>query len=422
MSEVAARFGRPELEPLWREARRRFENSATPVTRLTLRGLSPAQRSALADLLGLAHTPGPELSIAVARLDAILLASPVGLDTRGVVAALSGPLIDRVGERRRREADRDALWQWLADHPVVTAEPALQAWVAWARGVGLVGGDVERTRQLLDEVLAVIGALPAGGEPLPSYANAVCGDPHALDEGTRLSGYALRALAALHAEDVPADAEARRRLWQRAGVACDDLSTVVIAAGLRPVGEDPLAASLRAWAAAGTAVSITLAQLHAFPLRCPPCEAFVVENPSVVAGALGRLGSDCPPLVCVSGWPNTAVITLLRQLVTSGVDLRYHGDLDGEGVRIAAHVIARTGAAPWRMSREDYLAAMRPDGPPTGRISDAPWDARLAPAMRERGVSVPEESMVAVLLDDLISSGQRATQQTRQTGAASTGP
>jgi uncharacterized protein (TIGR02679 family) len=282
---------------------------------------------------------------------------------------------------------------------VVALEPALQPWVGWARATGLVGGDLDRTRSLLDGVLRVLAALPAGGEPLPTFAAAVCGDPHALDDGTRLAAYVHRALAIQHERPYPTDAAERRSLWHDCGIACDDLSTTVIVAGLRPAGADPLAVTLRLWADAGQAVSVTLAQVRAFGVTTSDA-VFVVENPSIVASALSRFGPECPPLVCVSGWPNTAAITLLRQLTRAGARLHYHGDLDGEGLRIAAHVLAKTGATPWRMSTRDYLA-FAGSGPPVGRTTTAPWDAHLAEAMTARGVSVPEEQMVRRLLEDM---------------------
>ncbi len=127
----------------------------------------------------------------------------------------------------------------------------------------------------------------------------------------------------------------------------------------------------------------------------------VVENPSILALALARFGTQCPPLVCTAGWPSGAGIRLLRALDSAGQIVRYHGDLDGDGVRIAAYVMAKTGASPWRMATADYRAAAAPTGPPVGRISAAPWDEELGPAMVERGVAVVEERMSAVLLQDL---------------------
>lgn len=42
------------------------------------------------------------------------------------------------------------------------------------------------------------------------------------------------------------------------------------------------------------------------------------------------------------------------------MELRYHGDFDGSGIRIAAYVCAKTGAVPWRMSHTDIDAGNRP--------------------------------------------------------------
>ncbi len=116
--------------------------------------------------------------------------------------------------------------------------------------------------------------------------------------------------------------------------------------------------------------------------------------------ALARFGTRCPPIVCTSGWPNSAGILLLQGLSAAGCVLRYHGDFDGEGIRIAANVISRTGAVPWRMTTADYLAALGP-GPPVGRVTDAPWDSALADRMREHDVTVSEERVADLLMAEL---------------------
>jgi uncharacterized protein (TIGR02679 family) len=132
----------------------------------------------------------------------------------------------------------------------------------------------------------------------------------------------------------------------------------------------------------------------------------VVENPSVLAAALARFGRACPPLICTSGWPSAAGVLLLRALRHEGARLRYAGDLDGDGLRIAAHLVSRVGAVPWRMTTADYERALarRPSGPPAGRVSDVPWDAQLGPAMRAAGIAVSQESVVDDLLADLAAA------------------
>ncbi|MET8539239.1 TIGR02679 family protein [Kitasatospora sp. NPDC004799] len=393
----------PELRPLWSAVHDRL-SSGRPVSRVRSGPLDDAGREALADLLGLDRLPDAEPTIPLAGLDRAVLEA-CGRPVRDVVAVLLGPVEDRAAERERKTGQRDALWGWLAGHDVVTAQPVLLEWVGHLRTNGLVDGSPDRTRDLLTAALTVLAALPAHGEPLPVLAARLLdGDSHALDDGTRLSGVVLRALVVLYGTDMPDDAEGRRSLWSRAGVADDELSTSVLAVGLRPDGDGPVAAISRVCADAGHPVSLTLAQLRT-PGRFtgPPGPVHIAENPSVLALALRRFGPRCPPLVCTSGWPNTAVIHLLRRLARDGAFLRYHGDLDGEGIRIAAHVLAKTGAAPWRMSSDDYRSAVArvPSGPDPGRLTPAPWDPVLVDSMAELRTAVVEEVVADLLLDDL---------------------
>jgi uncharacterized protein (TIGR02679 family) len=400
MAEPAA-FDRPELAALWAELRRRYEAAGDGEVRtVRLTRLDPAERAALADLLGLVRLPGEPATVAVARVDEAVR-SGCGLGARELTERLHGPLRDRPAERAAAAAERVALWAALDSHPLVTALPALRGWVEGMRRGGLIGGSVAATREHCRAALAVLAELPAGGAPLPVLAQRVQGDPHALDDGTRLSSTVLRALAALHDEPPPIDATGRRELWAQHGVTGDELSTTVLVAGFAPAGSGALATTLRAWAAAGQAVVVTLAQLRAAPELPGVTAVHVVENPSVLAMAVHRFGRVCPPLVCTAGWPNTAAVTLLRGLGTAGATLRYHGDFDGEGLRIAAYVMDRTGALPWRMSTADYLAAVTDHGPPPGRLTSAPWDPDLVAALAEYSVAVPEERVAPALLDDL---------------------
>lgn len=405
--EVRRRFARTDLAPLWQALRSRYE-SGRPVTSVRVGPMDAGQRAALADLLGRARLPAPYAAVAVQILDRVLVGA-TGHDTRAVVETLGGPLGDRAAGRARERLAREELWGWLSAHPVVRAEPALDDWVAAVRQQGVSASALPDRRRQLEQAVAVLAALPFDGRPLSTFADLVLGDTHALDDGTALSGLVLRALAVLHGAPEPGDAEHRRALWEAAGVASDALSTTVLVAGLHPDGSDPVSRSLAVLAGVGQVASVTLAQLRTVPrLAAAVGTVWVAENPAVLALAASRLGAACPPLVCTSGWPNGAVVLLLRLLRDAGAVLRYHGDLDGEGLRIAAYVRAKTGAAFWRMTAEDYLDAVAAaDGPTAagvGRVTDAPWDARLAPALREHGVAVPEERVADLLVFDLAAA------------------
>ncbi|MFE7606863.1 TIGR02679 family protein [Streptomyces celluloflavus] len=403
---------RPELRPLWRTVHDRL-SSGRPVTRVRLGPLDDAQREALADLLGLDRLPDARPSVALARLEEAVT-ELCGRTVREAVTELVGPLGDRATERRRQGDERAGLWTWLDGHDTVRAQPALADWAASCRAAGLVGGSPARTRALLTDALAVLAALPAHAEPLPVFAaRVVSGDSHALDDGTRLSSLVLRALATLHDTAPPQSAADRRALWARAGVADDELSATVLTAGLRPDGGGPLARVARVCADAGQAASLTLAQVRApgglrlATARSAPV-VHAVENPSVMALALRRFGPACPPLVCTSGWPNSAAVHLLRLLADHGAVLRYHGDFDGEGIRIAAYLLDKTPARPWRMTAADYRAAVAraPGGPPPGRLTEAPWDPELTTAMAAHGTAVVEELVADLLLDDLADAAR----------------
>ncbi|MFI2242154.1 TIGR02679 family protein [Streptomyces chrestomyceticus] len=400
---------RPELRPLWHAVHSRL-SSGRPVTRVRLGPLDDAQREALADLLGLDRLPDSRPSVPLARLEEAV-DELSGRTVRAIVSELFGPVGDRAADRRRQKDERAGLWTWLADHETVRAQPVLADWAASCRANGLVGGSPERTRALLTDALKVLAELPAQAEPLPVFAARVLdGHAHALDDGTPLSTLVLRALSTLYDTASPQSAADRRALWTRAGVADDDLSATVLVAGLRPAGDGPLARVVRVCAEAGQAAGLTLAQLRSpgrFALAAGPAPVVhAVENPSILALAVRRFGPDCPPLVCTSGWPNSAAIHLLRMLADHGATLRYHGDFDGEGVRIAAYVLDKTSARPWRMTAADYRAAVarNPLGPQVGRVTEAPWDTELATAMTEHGAAVVEELVGDVLLEDLADS------------------
>ena len=395
------------LRPLWRAVHDRL-SSGQPVSSITIGEWDADQREALADLLGLDRVPAVGARLSMAKLE--LAVAPAGHDVRGVVEQLLGPLDDRKARQARAAADRDELWGWLITHPVVKAEPVLEDWVTQLRRAGLVNHSVEATRVVLRRAVAVLEALPADGTPRPIFADRILGDPHALDDGERLTGIVLRALACLLGEGPLEEADARRAAWQQMGIAADALSSTVLVAGCRPRTAGPVGAILTLCADHAQAAVLTLDQVRVASTRWDwnPPDVHVVENPSVVAAAVARFGRRCPPLACVSGWPSAAGTLLLRTMAATGARIHYHGDLDGDGLRIAAHLVTKVGARPWRLTTRDYREALsrREVGPSAGRVPDVPWDDELAPAMRATGIAVTEESVIETLLADLAERRQ----------------
>jgi uncharacterized protein (TIGR02679 family) len=238
----------------------------------------------------------------------------------------------------------------------------------------------------------------------------VIGHAKALDDDAPLTRLVLAGIASLLGIDAaPAgDASARRELWEAAGVVSNPLTCHALVLNLPLAGDGRIARRLRDSAAEGTAERLLLSQVRAEPLDATPLAGrtvWVCENPVVTERAEAALGSNAGPLVCVEGWMNSAVARLLRALHDAGAQLAYHGDFDWPGMRIAAALLGRLPARPWRFRAADYLAATaaRPNGLPPleGRPSPTPWDPALTEAMTAAGLVVEEEAVLAELLTDL---------------------
>jgi len=378
---------------------RRFADGGAPAA-LILRALPDASRRALADLLGADRLPPSRAQVRVERLIGVLGLASVD-DLRAAVESLRGPLPDRRAERAAERAAREELWAWLAEQtrglPFASDAGRLDAWVEAQRAAG-VRGAVEAHRSRLASALAVLRALPADGISLAALAADCAGDPHTLDHGRAVTGMVLDAVAIGAGVPRPVDAEGARALWESVGVVPDPLSSTVLALGLPGSGDDgPLGRWLGATAAASEPVVLTLAMLRRWPLPPLPAAstAYVVENPSLVreAAAAGWCG---PPLVCSSGRPSIATVTLLRQLGVAGATLYQHADLDPPGLAITGWLSERAGTTAWRMTSADYLAAL--DGPASrpmfvGPLPPTPWDPTLQGAVEQHRVAVYEEDV-----------------------------
>ena len=309
------------------------------------------------------------------------------------------PLRDRPAERAAEAAERDTALAGVQSR-VHGGEEWFAAWRAGLAADGTLTRLVRRGEpHLAAQAAAVLDRLPADGTPLPVLAEEVTGDPKALS-GTTLAHLVLRALALRDDAAVPAGAEARRALWDSAGVVVDDLASQVLVLNL-PAAGDGLGNWLTDAAARGIPLRVTLQQLTALPVRARVERVFVCENPAVLRAAAARLGPRSAPLVCSEGVPSTACWRLLG--AAEGTDVLWRNDFDWAGLRITGAAVHRVAARPWRMGEADYAAALATGDsePLRGAAAPSPWDPGLAAALTAAGRSVMEERLVADLLADL---------------------
>lgn len=180
------------------------------------------------------------------------------------------------------------VWQYddlIAADPLLAPAPWTEEWLAGVRRSGLLATSAGLSL-VLDRAVAVLSTLL--GQTRASWsrvelAASVVGDAHALDDGTALGQVVLRGVAALTGQPVPALTTERRALWERVGVAADAVSATCLTLGLRPLGDDPLAARMITAADAGDPVHVTAWDLR----RCSLAVAagtpvLVCENPSAL--------------------------------------------------------------------------------------------------------------------------------------------
>ena len=329
------------------------------------------------------------LTVRLADLDEHLRAAH-GAGLAGVL----GPLRDRPGERNREAIGRAAVLSVAAD-----SRHNQQNWYAeWLDGMRRDGTLTRIVRGDLPfpDVLTVLDALPAAGEPMPAFAERILGDTKALADGF-VPGLVLRALGKWHGAEAPAGAEQERALWELAGVVPDDLASQVLVLSLPATG-GMVGEWLTAAASAGIPFRLTLHQLRLAPLTLDCDEIFVCENPAVLRAAAGRRSR---PLVCTEGVPSVAVHALL-QAARPGTPIHWRNDFDWPGVRMTATALDRYPAArPWRMAAADYRAGAPGGMPLTAGPAATPWDPPLATTMRESGHTVMEERLLNLLLHDL---------------------
>ncbi len=400
-------LGGDDLAALRKRLRRRFERAPTDgdVGLIRIGGLNTAEHAALALLAGRPQRQAASMRVDVRLVDAALRRSGIAASLRDALERLDGP-IDHLATRRRRLRD---LWQGVIDG---CHDADLAAFLGSTAGIRLVkrlaGRDPRATAELCRRAEAVLRHLPAAGVSRSQLAAEVLGDAHGLDNGQPVASLVLAVRRRLAAgadrdDDKPAAgaAERTRDTWAGAGVLVNELARPALFLNLPVSGGE--AGGFRY----GEPAYLSLRSL----LRAPPGwdvsgrDVFICENPNLVAIAADRLDAGSAPLVCTDGMPAAAQRCLLTQLARAGARLRYHGDFDWPGLRIANHVMRAHLARPWRLGASDYLAAVRA-APATSRPLDgtavqAAWDQALTTAMARHRIAIAEEAVAASLLRDL---------------------
>jgi len=427
---MADLLGHPDLAPLWRTIAARLEGNGLSPAGVVKANLGDEAADRLSGLLGATVNPGPAVRINLMHLDAAFRRSVAATGLLPAIAALTGTaLADRRAAKQQQDAERAQMWSEidaaLADAGLATAS-WVQAWQDALRQTGILTRAgittatvqakvaVSALRLLADTTVPALRPVSTGdADPaevarsweLGQLAAAVSGDAHGLDDDRLATALTVKALALAAGTQPPASAAERRAVWSAAGVAPDSVSGTAIVYGLRPPGDDPWSQMMRSRADLGLVSHLTVLELAALPdevvLASPGRAVWVCENPQVLQAAART--ATAATLVCLLGNPSSAGSMLIRRLVLGGSSPAYHGDFDWSGVAIAGRMIA-AGCVPWRLSANDYRAAVSADAarlPLSGAPVRTEWDPDLSRVMAATNVAVHEEALLPLLLADL---------------------
>lgn len=335
----------PELAPLWVVLHERLCAGRDPdsIASVKVPGLSPPGVAALRSWLdtsarrrrGKSSVPvSPSgASVPVRDLLGVLGISPG--DLRPLVEqAVGRPVVNRAAARRGAAAIRQELWAYAADQL-----PNLPGLLARLRATGISDDDAP-ARRLIRALATAACRLPC--EPpvsLAKLSHDCAGDPHFFDLDTYAGTLLVTTAAEFSGRPEPNRPDLIRALLLDAGVIADRLSATVLLHRVKVSGDGPVDRRLRE---SDTPVALTLLDLTKSPPRLAPQTLTVVENPSVLEAALAS-GSRLP-LACTSGHLGSVDHALLQLAVDQGIHLRYAGDLDDHGFRIAEQVAQTYGA------------------------------------------------------------------------------
>ena len=396
-------LGGDEFASLRRQLRRRFERESLddPVREIRLTGLAPHERDVLAQITGSRSRASASISLDLGSVDKTLSDAGVAPSLRTALEQLDGPILHIASAR----AAETARW---SDVVSVLEHSHLKQWLSVPANLGILkrlsASDHVTAEQICRDAEAVLARLPANGIALAHLAADVLGDAHGLDAGRPVATVVVSIMRSSESQDeaLLAEDDRVRSVWARAGVMVNELA--------RPALYLNVPFSVTDGSAVFTVGHPSYASLR-WLMRSRPhwdvqeCEVFVCENPNVVTIEADHLGSQCFPLVCTDGMPSAAQRVMLSQLRAAGAVLRYHGDFDWPGIRIANLVMREHEADPWRMNEHDYVAAAKhSQGRGTilsGTEIVAMWDPSLSSQMTEYGIGISEEAVVAPLLSDL---------------------
>jgi uncharacterized protein (TIGR02679 family) len=410
---------------------------------IVLEDSTPSERREIASFLGKPPYRDTTIKVRLIDIDKALQRSGFACTLPDLLSAFfpDQPLVTRPEQRTAHAAHqaefRTALFSIAATLPKegrgrlwLEQGQHGQEWL-FSRYKNAAGEEQERQLILIRYIAHLLDQLPGLDAPerLAIFSQRTSGDPHTLDADRaagRLLLLALNDLAKDQDQDsltsvtFPQDRVQELRLYNQAGLLIDTISSSVAVFNL--VGAcaldgmpDPL---LRA--AGQRVLLLPLRQIQAWQSVLPAkSDIYLLENPQVFEEVIARIqpGTPSPTLICTSGWPSVAALTLLDLLIAQSPDNRlYHsGDFDVKGLQIAAYLMTRypERCIPWHFDPAAYLQALQSGGVSAKADELAMLQGipdvfvPLVVVMQEKGMWAYQEGIVGLLVEEVNGASQK---------------
>ncbi len=479
VQRAAAFFTQANLSRLLEKLREKYIELGRVGGQITLEDATPGERREIASFLGKAPYRETDIKVRLVDVDRALRQSGFACELPDLLNAFfpGKPLVTRPQQRAMLAIQQTDFRAALAS--IATELPGDSRGRHWllhgqhgqdwlfSHYKNEPAEDQERQFNMVRYVVSALDQLPSSRSPerLALFAQRISGDPHTFDpdraEG-RLFRHALIDLVSLSDGASPLERVPLTDLFANAGLLVDTISSNVAVFNLAGAIShndilDPLPQ-----AAGERVLLLPLRQLLEWQSAQPAtADIYVFENPQVFEEVIAGLtrsnsGKTLPTLVCTSGWPSTAAIMLLDQLLAPQVSqqapqqgfdlpgleqapqqddrkgilvpqtrfpyytspaqvqetanqLYYSGDFDLAGLKIATYLVERYPGRChlWRFDSESYVKALHDKAVPANSadlaaLSNLPEIfAPLVAVMQEKGKWAYQEGITRLLLEDV---------------------
>ncbi len=420
----------------FRLMRKKWESLGRTAGTVKLAGCSEAERRAIESLLG-RFCPGADISFSLAEFEAALGETRFqGISLKELLELyFDMPLISNKEKQAVKKEQQQAFFRrcregFAAKSRKDNGYGLAAEWIRCAAeekqyGYYVIAAEWEKDPESAARLIQFVGeglcrteglAKDGGSVLLAVLAAQVTGNPHFFDRGSTGGLLLTQALCCSANKGFPADAGGYAALYADNGIRLDEISSTAAAFGIHLEKEDgALHPAYEGFIREKEPFVIMQANLEKVSRAYGDGACvFVVENEMVFSYlcAQARQHGAAAALACTSGQPRKAAYALLDLLAKSGMQIRYAGDMDPDGLRIADRLWERYGGQLklWHMEPKDYQMAVSDEK--IDQRGMAKLDKLRHPVLKETAKSIAkarraayQEQLLPVMAEDILSLG-----------------